>query len=141
MALTRYEASLLAPVADYFHRRSFHWQQNEMPFYDHRIDLYAFSTAKDVTVAVELKLTDWRKAFKQALIYSLCSDWVYIAAPVKTCDRVDQDLLIDSGIGLLAVYDTGRCRRVISPSSSLETRPHYRTAHIDLLRDAKHVKG
>lgn len=139
MVLTKYEASLLAPVAGYFHRRSFRWQKNELQFYDHRIDLYAFSSTKNETIAVELKLNDWRKAFQQTLIYRLCSDWVYIAAPLKTCDRIDRDLLNLHGIGLLAVSDLGRCRCVLSPAVSIETRAHYRTAYIDLLRKGENV--
>ena len=56
----------------------------ELPFYEHRIDLYAYSVELDCTVAVELKLRKWRRALEQALLYQLCSDYVFIAVPATT---------------------------------------------------------
>src|SRR5258708_38688220 len=84
-------------------KRGFEQHTMELPFYGHRIDLYGYSTETDRTVAVELKLRDWRRALEQALVYQLCSDYVFIAVPASTAKRVDRDELRSHGIGLIAV--------------------------------------
>ena len=128
------ECLLADPVSAYVRRRTYSKQTRELQFYEFRIDLYGFSIAKDLTIAIELKLYDWRRAIEQALIYQLCSDLVFIAVPEKTIARIDGALLQEHGIGLLAVDRVTRCRQILAPSQSHVVRPHYREAYIDLLR-------
>ena len=64
-------------------------QKVELPFYEYRIDLYGFSCEENSTVAIELKLSDWRRAVEQAMLYQLCADLVYIAMPERATKRVD----------------------------------------------------
>ncbi len=92
----------MPPVAGYARRKAFFMQEAELPFYEYRIDLYCFSPTKDITAAFELKLTKWRRALKQALLYQLCAAHVYLALPREVVDGVDTDLLAKQCIGLLA---------------------------------------
>src|SRR5712692_4089128 len=123
----KFESSLYRPVAAYARNRGFRWQRPEVQFYEYRIDLYGFSRPDDMTVAIELKLTNWRRAFEQALIYQLCSDLVYIAVPHGTSLRVDTGLLHAHGIGLVAVRASGRCKEVLKAIQSKVVRHHYRS--------------
>jgi hypothetical protein len=128
------ERLLAEPVSAYVRRKSFSKQTRELQFYEFRIDLYGFSRAKDLTIAIELKLHNWRRAIEQALIYQLCSDLVFIAVPENTIARIDGVLLQEHGIGLLAVEGVARCRQILAPSLSHVVRPHYREAYIELLQ-------
>jgi hypothetical protein len=131
----RKEAALFSPVANYVHRKSYRWQQPEVQFYEYRIDLYGFSQAKDLTIAIELKLHKWRRAFAQALIYQLCADLVFIALPSSTICCVEHELLSEHGIGLIAVEGDGSCRQVIASKRSDVIRRHYRNGYIKLLKE------
>lgn len=134
MALLKTEASLADPVSVYVRRKGFPLQLRELQFYDLRVDLYAFSPVKSLTVAVEFKLYKWRRAVAQASLYQLCSDWVFIAVPVSTVPRLDIDLLREYGIGLIAVSDSTHCRQILAPLQSSVVRADYRRTYINLLR-------
>jgi hypothetical protein len=95
--------SLMMPAVRAYFRQQYQQHTLELPFYEHRIDLYGYSPETDCTVAVELKLHKWRRAVEQALLYQLCSDYVFIAVPATTAKRVDLEELRTHGIGLLAI--------------------------------------
>ena len=103
------EKQLLKPVAKFAQEQGFCLQEHELPFYEYRIDLYGFSAHHNSTVAFELKLNDWRRALEQALLYQLCSDYVYIAMPERSAGRVDMAELKSQGIGLISVLESGDC--------------------------------
>ena len=128
------EHDLAAPVARYFRNRAFRLQRSELPFYEYRIDMYVYSQREDVTIAVELKLTKWSRAFEQCLLYQLCSDLVYIAMPETEVKRVNLKVLDEEGIGLLAVRED-KCREILRPIASKVLRRHYRADYLELLRD------
>ncbi len=131
------ESQLLAPVATFARQKGFCMQMEEMPFYEYRIDLYGFSPRKDVTVAFELKMNDWRRALQQAVLYQICSDLVYIAMPERAAQRVDRVALEKYGIGLIAVLNSGSCRCMIKAAEHTEVREFYRGSHISYLKDSR----
>ena len=127
------ESALVSPVLTYMRRLGYRFQAEELGFYDYRIDIYAYSRSKNATVAIELKLHKWRRAVHQALIYQLCSDFVFIAMPVSAIRSIDQTLLEEHGIGLLAIDGLVRCRRILEARRSSELRLHYRDKFIELM--------
>ena len=106
----------------------------ELPFYEHRIDLYGYSPSTHATVAVELKLYKWRRALEQALLYQLCSDYVFIAVPTATAKRVDLEELRRHGIGLLAVTD-GECVEELPAIPSPVVNPNYKAAYAAIVKE------
>ena len=130
------ESALTSPVLGYTHRKSFRWQTTELKFYDYKIDIYCFSKINYETIAIELKLDRWQRAFEQALFYQLCADYSYIAVPSTTIPKIDIDLLNSHGVGLIAVYESGRCRQILNAYKSEVLRNHYREYYIDFM-----VKG
>jgi hypothetical protein len=130
------ESQLLAPVSRFACQLGFCIQQAELPFYEYRIDLYAFSATKDATVAFELKLTNWRRALQQALLYQLSADYVYIAMPETAAIRVDQAELQAEGIGLIAVHISGLCMCILEAEQHSEVREFYRGSHISYLKES-----
>jgi len=129
------ESQLLQPVANFASRKGFRLQTAELPFYEYRIDLYGFSQNADATIAIELKLTDWRRALEQAMLYQLCSDFVYIALPERSARRVDLTQLRENGIGLLAVFNSGSCSCLLPAVEHDEVRHFYRSTQIEYLKD------
>ena len=130
----RRENDLVASVARYLRNRAFRQQLEEVPFYEYRMDMYVYSRRDDTTLAVELKLKKWTRAFEQALLYQLCSDLVYIAMPYTEVRKVDTTLLLAHDIGLLAV-EAQRCREVIPASPSRELRRHYREKYLEMVQE------
>ena len=127
------EKDLLAPVSRYAKRKGFTLQCAELPFFDYRIDLYALSKPTGYTIAIELKIKNWRRALHQALIYQLCSDYVYIAVPLDNARLVSMEELAKHGIGLIAVGPDKRCRMNLDAVKSSEVREYYRRPYIDYL--------
>lgn len=127
------ESELHEPVQRYLRGRAFQMQDSEVQFYEQRIDIYAYSESRELTVAVELKLERWSRAIEQALLYQLCADFVYVAVPATTAPRVDRSRLAAYGIGLLAVDRRG-CQEVIRPRQSPVTKRYYRAEYVSALQ-------
>ena len=133
----RKEAELTEPVARYFHRRGFRKQVTELQFYEYCIDIYGFSQVENLTVSVELKIKNWRRAFEQSLVYQLCSDYVFMALPQETIHRVDQNMLEAEGIGLISVGVNNRCQMIIEPRPSYVISDSYKRQNINLLKQKR----
>ena len=131
MTLTR-ESMLIPAVHEYF-RQHYSKQKTEVPFYHHRIDLFLYSPSTDRCIAVELKMRDWRRAFQQALVYQLCSDYVFIAMPEVSVKRVEIEQLGKYGIGLLSISERD-CTRVLHAESSPVVNLNYRAQYAAILK-------
>lgn len=65
------------------------------------------------TLAVEAKVSDWRKAVEQASRNSIFVHYSYVALPERVSTRVAPDILFDqTRIGVLSVEDSGKVRIV-----------------------------
>ncbi len=133
MSIYRHESELLSPVAGYVHRKGFRWQRTELPFYEYRIDLYGYSRVHSLTVAIELKLRNWKRALEQGIVYQLTADWVFAAMPRKVITTEVHDAFAGHGVGLIGVSDAGRCVQLLLPQDSGEVRDWYRKHYISLV--------
>lgn len=73
----------------------------------------------DHIIAIELKLSDWKKALVQAQNYQLAADLVYIAFPLVKCELVvkrAKETLETKGIGLLAVDEKTKQVSIVLPA-------------------------
>lgn len=127
------ESSLLTAVSSFVCDQSFHVQKRELQFFNYSIDLYAFSPQTRATIAIELKLKNWRRAFEQGILYQLCSDFVYVALPQKRIDSLDLNLFSSQGLGVIAVHDETTCSEVLAPKVSTVVRSYYRNDNISFL--------
>ena len=99
------ELELIKPVSDYFKKQGY-IVKNEIKIGYCRADLVAFKN--DEVVAVELKLSDWKKAIVQAKNYQLAADYVYLAVPLLRAYNIlkkAEHILKKEGIGLLIVKE------------------------------------
>lgn len=113
------EIELVNPVINFLKNKGYHVKK-EVRIGFCRADIVGIK--KNVVVAVELKLNDWRKAIIQAKNYQLGSDYVYIAFPLKNIYNVIRKTeykLKNEGIGLLAINEkTNKVKVVIESKKS-----------------------
>jgi hypothetical protein len=97
------ESELSDPVERLFTRDNYDVGY-EVPFGLKRIDLF-FWRRKGCPeiVAVELKLTNWRRAVWQAVHNRQVATKSYIALPVRSIRAVDAGILRSLGLGLIGV--------------------------------------
>jgi hypothetical protein len=63
------------------------------------------------TIAVEAKVSDWRKAVEQASRNSIFVHYSYVALPERLSLRVAADPIFDQvGVGVISVAETGKVR-------------------------------
>jgi len=113
------ELELLKPVSDFFQKKGFK-VMHEIRIGFCRADLVAFKD--DKTVAVELKLSDWKKAIIQMKNYQLGSDYVYLGVPLSKSYNIikkAEHILRKEGIGLLVVNEKNSdVKKIIHPKKS-----------------------
>ncbi len=122
---------MLQPVSAFLEMIGCYVVLPELKFVDRGIDLYGVTSSPDsVTYAVELKLTRWQKALRQAYIYQLCCDFSYVALPLSTVANVDLSQFELSGVGLLSVLQSGWVTEVVAPRKSVAQRALYRDTFV-----------
>ena len=113
------ELELVKPVSDYFTNQGY-IVRYEVRIGFCRADIVAFKN--DYTTAVELKLSNWKKAIVQAKNYQLGCDYVYLAFPlwrVYNILRKAEYYLKKEGIGLLVINEkTCNVRKIIKAGRS-----------------------
>lgn len=98
------------------------------------MDLYGYCAGSHMTIAVELKLSRWNRAFEQALVYQLCADHVYLALPFTSAMRVEIPLLERNGLGLIGVRPGPRCIMLLQAQQSTVLLPSYREFYVELMQ-------
>jgi hypothetical protein len=112
------EQALFPPVADALVKDGYtSWR--DVSFLGSWIDLYARAETGH-TIAVELKIADWRRALAQARLLRNSAHAVYIAlwAPYvhRALTEEAQALLTGAGVGLFSV--NGRCAEKLAPAAN-----------------------
>lgn len=97
-----HEAELLPPLVHHFESLGFR-AVAEVPVAGRRADLVAVSD--EGLVAVELKVSAWREALRQAVAYQVWASHAYVALPFPRAVRVShhRDRFESEGVGLLAI--------------------------------------
>jgi len=97
--------------------------RSEIPFISKRIDLVGVMPLSGTVVAIEAKVSDWRRGLQQALPYRLCSHMTFLAISARYLHRVDRVMLGKFGVGLIAV--DGSARIEMAARTSRMTYPKY----------------
>ncbi len=116
------EHELRPPVTHYFQQQGYQ-VFSEIRIGYCRADLIALNNTH--VIAVELKLSDWKKALIQLKNYQLGADYVYLAVPlmnIYSLLRKHQYTLIGNHIGVLTVNEhTKQVHTLISAQQSTKT--------------------
>jgi len=116
------ERDLTGPVASYF-RDLGYAVFGEVEIAGRWADLVAVSERE--VVAVELKVSAWREAIRQAMAYQLGADRAYVAMPLAEAHGAYRGRFAfeREGVGLIAVDDLNRVRVVLAPTASPRKLP------------------
>lgn len=128
MVVPRLERELAPPVARHLVAQGYDTFA-EVHFNGRIADL--IGVKGEEVVAVELKLRDWRTAFRQALAYQVGCHRSYVGVPLETALRAlraERHAFETSGTGLLAIH--GDDVRELLPARLHENR------HLPFLADA-----
>ncbi len=119
------EAQLVPPVRAWLAEAGYRVEA-ETPILGRRADL--IGARGDGLVAVELKLTDWREALRQAIAYQLAADHAWVAMPLAAASSAYRQRwrFEAEGVGLLAVDDRGTVRTPVAASPSPRLLPYLR---------------
>lgn len=119
------EAQLVDPVTGWLEDLGYDVSA-EVPILGRRADLVG--TRDDALVAVELKMSDWREALRQAIAYQLAADRAWIAMPLgRAWPAYRQRWRLEAdGIGLLVVDDRGAVRAPVAAGPSPRLLPFLR---------------
>ena len=133
------EEQLCEPISRFLKNKQFSYICYELNFFEYRIDLFAYSNSSLETISVELKLRNWKKALQQALIYQLCSDYVYIGIPKSFLQLQTIEKMKQFGVGIIAVYPSGYCKTILKSQKSLVLKNRYKTRFIESA-EWEHIK-
>ncbi len=123
LATTRVsEDSLKGRTIDYFISKGYTRHEEQVPFLSRFIDLCFYDPDSRRVASVELKVKNWRDALRQARVYQLCSDEVYVVMHPAFVHRANAELFEQFGVGLLAFGAVPEIRVGAMPSPVLKER-------------------
>ena len=98
------EVDLISPLVQTYLEKGFK-SYAEIRLSSRWIDIFMINEKTQETIAIELKLTQWKKAFKQAKVYQMAADYVYVGMPEEYIHRAldNKELFQEIGIGLLSI--------------------------------------
>lgn len=96
------EADFIRPIQQLFPKSKYQ-MLSEVPFNGKHIDLLFLSKETRKLIAIEMKVKKWKRALRQAAVYQLCANMVYIAL---WCDHINEDNkeeITNRGLGLISI--------------------------------------
>lgn len=104
-----------APVAKFLNDQGYDTLY-EVPVGSRRVDVAGWEGESRSLVTVELKISKWLDALRQANFYAHWSDAAYVALPVERVGAAlaERELFDASGVGLLTI-ERNRCDIKITP--------------------------
>lgn len=98
------ETDLISPLVKTFVEKGYR-AYAEVKLSSRWIDVFFFHEETEETIAVELKLTKWKKAYQQAKVYQMVADYVYVGMPEEFVHRAvdNKKYFNDLGIGILSI--------------------------------------
>jgi len=109
--------------------------KREVPLLSKWIDIIGYDEKTDIVIAVEVKVRDWKRAFRQAMRYKLCSDETYVALYDEYIENVDIDKFKKHGIGVISIKEDREIEFVLEPAKNEDYHQSLKRKVIDYLRD------
>jgi hypothetical protein len=118
------ELELKKICGEYFLQKGFLIRE-EVPFLLKVADLLCLHEDSGECIAIEVKVKDWRKALKQAIVYQMMADRVYIAMSNRHIKSIDHDLLAENAVGLISVDLNGTVCLISEAAPSPRRLPYF----------------
>lgn len=94
------EIDLFPPVEHYYQTGGYRVKR-EVPMKNKVIDIVCQDDEE--IIAIEVKVRNWKKALKQAIIYQLCANKTYVALYHKYSRCIKKQLFLRYGVGLIEI--------------------------------------
>jgi hypothetical protein len=104
------------PIFEIDYPKEKYLKSEQVPLITKKIDLVLFEISSREIIAIEMKVSNWKRALQQAIYYKLCADRTYVALWHEYIHRVNQRIFKEEGIGLLEV--NGRITKKIDAKRS-----------------------
>jgi len=85
------------------HYRKTHSVRREVKHYEKHIDVVTYCNQQKQVDAIEAKMRDWQRAIQQAILNLTAADFCYVAIWAEAAHLVQEAVLEEYGIGLIAV--------------------------------------
>lgn len=96
------EKKLVKVLVHHFKKCGFHILK-EVRLYPREIDILLFDPSTIRIISIEVKLSNWRKAFSQAMLNKFYSHFSLIAIKSEAAAHLPLELLRKNGIGLIEI--------------------------------------
>jgi len=119
----------LFPAVEQYYQREGYTVEREVPLRKRVIDIICQNDEE--IIAIEVKVQNWKKALRQAIIYQLCANRTYVALCRKFSSRVKLDFFFRYGVGLIEI--DGSIDIKIESKRNVALNPFYQEAIIQCL--------
>lgn len=103
------ELALYDPILGHFNDCYEPFQEvrthGEESTYRKSIDILFKDKENGVLIAVEVKMSDWKRAMRQAALNTSYCHYSYVAIPYHLAEKIDRDTFRQLGIGLIGVKE------------------------------------
>ncbi len=136
-SIRRKESDLVEDLANYLSDQGYKIR-TEVPSLGQSADLVA-TRGRWVTF-IEVKVSDWRRAFHQCCAHSLVADYICIALGTKNVSEAVRQAAIDRGIGLIHISMDTQCTWVVRPALNAAIWKPQRKQLSRTLKAVQHVR-
>lgn len=119
----------LFPVVEHYYQREGYNTEREVPMRNKVIDIVCQNNEE--IIAIEVKVRNWRKALRQAIIYQLCANRTYVALYHKYSSSVKSHFFLRYGVGLIEI--DGYIDIKIESKKNVAINPFYQEAIIQCI--------
>ncbi len=123
--MTLKETDLYAPVLDLFGEN--YSVACDVQLGPKRIDIVLTSKEMNKIIAIEVKISKWKQAIRQALNYQLAADESYVAILKKHTNAINMETFKQLGIGLITIDSDGQASVKIPAKLSSRKQKNYST--------------
>ena len=95
--------------------------ETEVRFLERKIDVIGKKRKK--TIAFELKVKNWRKAFQQAFSTKLCADFSYMVLFDEYFHNVNMEMFRQEELGVILIDEKGKMVKILEPKRSKLINP------------------
>ena len=118
--LSMKEERLLVLFLDYLKEAGYKFE-TEVQFLERKIDVVGKKRKK--TMAFELKVKNWKKAFQQTYSTKLCTDFSYMVLFEKYFHNVNINMFKEEELGVILIDKDGKMMKILEPKRSKLINP------------------
>lgn len=122
------EEDLYPAIREYFSTN--YKLYREVPFFNKRVDVVGIRDNE--IIAIEMKLRDWKTAFRQAWVNQLFANKSYVAMWHKYIGKLNYKYFVKYNVGIIEVKSNGTIKIIYEPHDNQPSKEMIRKVRIRL---------